>query len=165
MNLLERLIDLDLRLSARLTMRQAGLSRAALHLVAHTGDSVLWVAISIGLALAGRSDLAGRGMLLVFGLALLVGVLKFAFQRSRPTGERGRLYFRMDAHSFPSGHAARTAGLALLLSRFEPTLGTAAIIWAAGVSLARVWLGVHYLSDVMAGALIGIMAGVIVVAL
>lgn len=165
MDMLERWIDVDRRLSARLTLRRTGFLRVVLHGIAHTGDSVLWVAILIGLALIERTELAMRGAIAVIGLAVSVGVLKLAFRRSRPAGERVRLYFRMDAHSFPSGHAARTMGLAVLFIKFEPTLAIATIIWAACVSLARVLLGVHYVSDVVVGAAIGIGVGAIVAAL
>ena len=165
MNLLERLTQLDRQLSTRLQIRRTGLLRSVLHTIAHTGDSVLWVAILIGLVLAGQSDLAARAALVVGGLALIIGALKLVFRRGRPSDENVRLYFRMDAHSFPSGHAARTAGLAVLFSAFEPALSVAAVIWVVGVSLARVWLGVHFVSDVVVGALIGVGVARVVVAL
>jgi undecaprenyl-diphosphatase len=161
--MLNRLLVLDHSLSARLTMRRAGLLRLALQVVAHTGDGVIWIAFGVGLMLAGQSPLAVRVEVAVCALIAVVAGLKFVFRRRRPTGERGRLYFQMDAHSFPSGHAARVAALAIVFGALHPALAIGMGMWAVLVSLARVALGVHYLSDVVAGALLGVSVGLIVV--
>lgn len=89
-------------------------------------------------------------------LALLVLAVKFTIRRQRPEGEWGAIYRNTDPHSFPSGHAARTSMMAVLafLMGF-PWLGLALSIWTVLVSLARVWMGVHYLSDVIVGVLLG----------
>ena len=89
-------------------------------------------------------------------LALLVLGVKFTIRRQRPEGEWGAIYRNTDPHSFPSGHAARTAMMTVLafLMGFQ-WLGLTLSIWAILVSLARVWMGVHYLSDVIVGVLLG----------
>ena len=90
-------------------------------------------------------------------LALLVFAIKFLIRRQRPEGEWGAIYRNTDPHSFPSGHAARTAMLATLAFAFGPLwLGIAFVVWALLVSLARVWMGVHFLSDVLAGIVLGV---------
>lgn len=162
MNLHTKLLDLDHTLSARLTIRQADLLRGLLAGIAHTGDSLLWIMILLGLWFAGERDFAARGAITMFVLVGIVAVLKLRFRRRRPSGERGKLYFEIDAHSFPSGHAARTAGLAVVLGTLNPPLGAALGVWAALVSFARVLLGIHYLSDVMVGIAIGVTVGTIV---
>ena len=61
-----------------------------------------------------------------------------------------------DPHSFPSGHAARCILIMVLSFGFTPTwLAMIISIWAILVSVARVGLGVHYLSDVIAGMILG----------
>ncbi len=91
-------------------------------------------------------------------LAVLVLSIKFLIRRQRPEGDWGAIYRNTDPHSFPSGHAARTAMLATLAFAFGPIwLGIAFVVWALLVSLARVWMGVHYLSDVLAGIVLGIL--------
>jgi undecaprenyl-diphosphatase len=161
--MLDRLLALDRAWSARLMIRQAGLLRLSAQVIAHTGDSLIWIAIGIGLLLLNQPQWAARDEITVFALIGVVAALKFAFQRRRPSGSRGRLYLELDAHSFPSGHAARTAALAVAFGVLHPALGVALGIWAALVSIARVALGVHYLSDITVGAVVGIVVGSIIV--
>ena len=92
--------------------------------------------------------------------AVLAPVLKLLFHTARPSP----LYTGADAFSFPSGHATAAATLYILLGvivaeglprswRGVP-LGLAAVIVAL-ISLSRVYLGAHWLSDVLAGVALG----------
>jgi membrane-associated phospholipid phosphatase len=70
-----------------------------------------------------------------------------------------------DAHlSFPSGHAGLAATLATSWSMSHPYWFTIApgALWAAGVALSRLHLGVHYPSDILAGAVLGVGIAVLV---
>ena len=74
----------------------------------------------------------------------------------------GRLYRSTDPHSFPSGHAARAVLIAVLGAGLGPTwLAVLLCVWAPLVALARVAMGVHYLSDILAGFLLGLAAGAV----
>jgi undecaprenyl-diphosphatase len=100
------------------------------------------------------------------GLALVVLAIKFTIRRRRPEGDWGAIYRNTDPHSFPSGHAARAAMLAVIALAIGPLwLGLLLVVWGLLVCLARVWMGVHYLSDIIAGILLGILAGVVVLQL
>jgi undecaprenyl-diphosphatase len=102
----------------------------------------------------------------VVGLALFVFVIKFAIRRQRPPGEWGAIYRNTDPHSFPSGHAARAGLLAVLAAGLGPVwFGTLIVTWSPLVSLARVGTGVHYLSDIIAGLILGIASGFIMLAI
>lgn len=93
-------------------------------------------------------------------MAIAVIILKFSIRRPRPEGEWGQIYRITDPHSFPSGHAARSAALAVLGLATGPTwFGILLALWAPWVGLSRVALGVHYLLDVVAGWFIGIIMG------
>ena len=71
-------------------------------------------------------------------------------------GEWGKIYRNTDPHSFPSGHAARAFLIATIAAGLGPAwLAVVLWIWAPLVALARVAMGVHYLSDIMAGAVFG----------
>jgi undecaprenyl-diphosphatase len=96
----------------------------------------------------------------VIGISLLNAGLKLAFHRPRP--ELGFLH--LDTYSFPSGHAsASTAAYGLfayLLGRNASRrrrilLGVAVVLIVAVVDFSRLYLGVHYLSDVLAGSALG----------
>lgn len=99
------------------------------------------------------------------GAMLLNVALKHLVRRARPIVDQPLLL--LDTYSFPSGHAAGTAALytfaaAWLLSRLRGksaalrgAVVAGCIVAPLWVSLSRVYLGVHYLSDVAAGMLLG----------
>jgi undecaprenyl-diphosphatase len=131
--------------------------------LAHSGDSWFW---GLGLAIvAWRGDAFWRSwaihiLICIAVLAVVVLTIKLLVRRRRPPGEWGAIYRTTDPHSFPSGHAARAVLLAILMTAWGPAWAAPlAILWAPLVSLARVALGVHYLSDVLAGGLLGLAAG------
>lgn len=164
---LEPLLTLDANLSSRLRIaEQPGMLRNLAVFLGHTGDSWFWLA---GLALLwwrGSSFWQERALLLIFGIlttAVLVMTLKFSIRRSRPEGEWGQIYRKTDPHSFPSGHSARAILLAVLALGVGPAwFGWLLLVWAPLVGLARVAMGVHYLSDILVGWLIGILMGLVV---
>ena len=166
--MLPRLLSADARGSQALRRaEQPGLLRTLATLFAHSGDSWFWAA---GLALvlwrgdAAWRQWAGHIFLAIAFLAVIVLILKLLVRRRRPPGEWGAIYRSTDPHSFPSGHAARATMLAVLLCAWGPLWAAPlAVVWAPLVSLARVALGVHYLSDVVAGGILGLAAGAIAV--
>lgn len=96
------------------------------------------------------------------GLAALVMGVKFTVRRSRPEGEWGSIYRNTDPHSFPSGHAARAFFIAVVAAWFGPAwLAMLLWLWAPLVALARVAMGVHYVSDIIAGAAFGVIVALV----
>jgi undecaprenyl-diphosphatase len=165
---LERWLALDRRYSAKLRFAEKpGLLRRLAILFAHSGDSwYLGPALLLAAWLGGPATqlLVTRLLIAIGVLVVIVFIIKRRVKRQRPEGEWGALYRRTDPHSFPSGHAGRMAMLAVLAFGLAPAwLGWLMLVWAPLVSLARVAMGVHYLSDVLAGAAIGIVVGLILV--
>jgi membrane-associated phospholipid phosphatase len=83
-----------------------------------------------------------------------------------PTGEAGAFFhwpcpFDSRYHSFPSGHAATAFALAAALSRAAPGRRRVWLAVAAGVGASRVVLNAHFLSDVVAGGLLGWWGGLL----
>jgi undecaprenyl-diphosphatase len=133
--------------------------------LAHSGDSWFWIVGLIIVWVRGEQEWKERVVIYlaaILSLAVFVMILKFTIRRRRPEGEWGAIYRQTDPHSFPSGHAARAALLAFLGVAFGPSWwGILLALWAPCVSLARVAMGVHYLSDVLAGLLMGLAGGVV----
>lgn len=158
------LVTLDADLSARLRLHgQRSLAWRLAVFFAHSGDSWFWMAGLLLIWLLADDTWHDRAALLavgVGGLAVLVLSIKFLVRRQRPPGEWGSIYRNTDPHSFPSGHAARAFMLAVMAIGLGPAwFGLLLIIWAPLVCLARVITGVHYLSDVLAGAFLGALVG------
>jgi len=171
MTFIKKILETDDQLSRKMRLNEnawQGWHRLASFL-AHTGDSwyilpvLLLVWLFAGCAWHNRATLMGLGI--VF-LATLVLAMKFTFRRSRPPGDWGDIYRSTDPHSFPSGHAARVSYLAVMAIGLGPVwFAIATVIWAPLVGLARISKGVHYLSDIAAGMVIGILWGIITLSL
>jgi membrane-associated phospholipid phosphatase len=126
--------------------------------IARTGDSWLWAFIILLLLWQWR-ELGLALLWAVGGAALIVAVSKGIFKRKRPSNPR--MAFSTDKYSFPSGHAARVNAIAVTLTFFLPGLWPIWFVWATAVSIARVVLARHYLSDVIAGWLVGVTYAII----
>ena len=165
---LKKVLTIDKNLSKKLRVAEKpGTLRTIAAIFAHSGDSWLWL---LGLALIwlfGSSQWKSNVIILGIGIfltAIIVMTIKFSVRRSRPEGEWGGIYRTTDPHSFPSGHAARAFMLAVLSLGLEPAwLAAVLLVWAPLVALARVAMGVHYLSDVVAGFLLGSTMGAILI--
>jgi undecaprenyl-diphosphatase len=116
------------------------------------------------LALRGRRVSAILFSASVVGGGLLEVTLKLAYHRPRP--DLVEPLVRVDSFSFPSGHATLATvffgGLAAVVFHVTPRRGArvaavaVAALAAGSVALSRVYLGVHWATDVTAGALIGL---------
>ena len=163
---LKALLEADARWSERLRItEQPGVLRQIAAFIAHSGDSWFW-GIGLGIAwLVGDWDLKIWSLHLVGAIiltAIIVMFIKLIVRRQRPVGEWGAIYRNTDPHSFPSGHSARAVLLAVLVLGMGPTwLAIILIFWAPLVALARVSMGVHYFSDVIAGGFLGLMMSVL----
>jgi membrane-associated phospholipid phosphatase len=94
--------------------------------------------------------------------AWIVFGIKYTVKRQRPRNPSGFASIRYDKYSFPSGHAARLSCLAMTILPYNRTLGLALGLLALVVAAARVAIGVHYLSDVLVGLVVGVLVAVII---
>ena len=138
------------------------------------GDGLYLALFSAGLLAGGwwfsRRNLmdAGWQSLVAHGaVALLVTVLKHVVGRPRPKFSHAggfQLWPSMDNgfDSFPSGHAAASFAVAAVLARRYPSAGWLWYGAATFVAFSRILRGTHFVTDVMTGAVLGLMAGWIV---
>ncbi len=108
-----------------------------------------------------RMGLAVAIALVLDGL-LCNGILKPLVARPRPYTLRAveLLIAPPRDFSFPSGHAAATFSVAVALLRERPRVGIPVVVLAAGVAFSRLYLYVHYPSDVLCGMLLGSLCGI-----
>jgi len=162
--MINRILETDKNISNKLLVDpEQWILKGILSFLAHTGDSwyieillfIIWL-LSSGTTHTFVAYLAGS----VIIQALIVIAIKFMIKRQRPAGNWGRMYRQTDPHSFPSGHAARAIMLSVISFGFNlPVLGIILLIWGMMLSLARVALGVHFLIDIIAGWIIGVLLG------
>lgn len=111
-----------------------------------------------------------RALALVLAAVLTAGIVeagKRVFSRERPQASDGRGAFLGPAHffsggdlqSFPSGHAASAGSLSGSLAAFYPPLRPVAAALAVGCGASRVWKERHFLSDALAGGILGFWIG------
>ncbi|MEH0687462.1 phosphatase PAP2 family protein [Vibrio cholerae] len=131
--------------------------------VSHTGDGHLYVLFG-ALAWGWGGD-TGAWFLLAGLTAFLIELpiywtLKNLFKRRRPQ-ELSDLVPSFitpsDRYSLPSGHTAAAFLMATLVGHFYPGLAVIALVWACFIALSRILLGVHFLTDVLLGAVLGMM--------
>jgi membrane-associated phospholipid phosphatase len=91
--------------------------------------------------------------------SILTTTLKLSFRRDRPfiTYPEIQKHSSAGSYSFPSGHTSMAFTIATSLSLLYPKwyVIASSYVWASGVGYSRMYLGVHYPSDVLVGALIG----------
>ena len=162
--LFDRLADADGQLARRIVARQNSAAAAVLPRLSNTANhGGIWMALAGATAILG--DRAGRRAamrgLVSVGIASAVanGLLKPLFPRTRPPVDPGALpsiVRRPTSSSFPSGHAATAFAFAGGVSIEAPALRVPFSVLAASVAYSRITTGVHYPSDVLAGATIGL---------
>lgn len=154
--------DKDMQLFRWLFAKTARYEGKAIKWISRTGDGHLYLLLGI-LLWAFEPEHGALFMytaLLAYALELPVYViLKKAFKRPRPCD----LLFNFRAHikpsdkfSLPSGHTAAAFLMASLLSWFYPLVTIPVFLWATCVGLSRILLGVHYPTDILAGACLGL---------
>jgi undecaprenyl-diphosphatase len=134
-------------------------------LASRLGDGWLWYAIGLILLLFG-----GSGRYVAVGAATLSAAISmFVFLRLKKLARRKRpcaiercswsTLLPPDQFSFPSGHSMTAFSVTVPLSMAYPSLEAGLLFCALSIAVSRVLLGLHFLSDVVAGSLLGALIG------
>ncbi|MFA6131774.1 MAG: phosphatase PAP2 family protein [Patescibacteria group bacterium] len=85
--------------------------------------------------------------------------IAYLFNRHRPfqqNHEKPLMNLLWRTPSFPSGHTSLSCGMAAAVFAYDPLLGSLFFILAALIAFCRIAVGVHYVSDIIGGAVLGI---------
>jgi undecaprenyl-diphosphatase len=129
------------------------------------GDGWLWYGLGVMLLIFGGTQrYAAVGAAGAAGVAgiFVFKAIKSLSQRPRPCQFEPHCWSKVlppDRFSFPSGHTMTAFSIALVLSYFYPSLEGPLFFLALSIAVSRVVLGMHFLSDVLAGAVLGVGLG------
>lgn len=167
--------SLDYRLLSAIAAARHELLTAVLIFITRLGDhGAVWLVLAAICLARRKTRPCGVAMLLALLLSLLVGnlTLKPLIARARPFETYPELVslIAQGGFSFPSAHAMSSfaAGFACHLFMRKSgrhLIGIFCLLLASGIAFSRVYVGVHYPSDVLCGALIGIVLAIISTAL
>ena len=121
----------------------------------------IWLAAAVIAAVFPARRMPAWRLALAVGMAYLMvdGMIKTVVDRDRPyqvLADVRLIDQRPTSGSFPSGHTASAFAGALAASRLFPAVRVAWWALAAAIGVSRVYVGAHWPSDVLAGALIGV---------
>jgi undecaprenyl-diphosphatase len=119
--------------------------------------ALIWVVLAIALALMTRRPLVLTTVLVCYLADVLAYAIKLLVERPRP-GLDPLVRLPTDP-SFPSGHAATSFAGATMLAAFAPRYRVVFFVLAAAIAFSRVYVGVHWPIDVLAGAALGAALG------
>jgi len=129
------------------------------------GDGWLWYALTLILLFFGgahRYAAVGSGFAATAVGILLFRILKHSSRRKRPCEIEPHCWASIlppDKYSFPSGHSITAFAIAISIGLFYPQLQGSLLAIAFLIAGSRIILGMHFLSDVLAGSAIGTLLG------
>jgi len=146
-------------------LRQYRLVAKFVPTISRSGDGYLYPVMTLAFWLVNR-QLGAKlfsAALVAFSIELpLYKLVKHVVRRSRPCGAAGPGEYGMrliDRFSFPSGHTSGAFLMATVVGSFFPIVSGVFFAWAAMVGFSRIFLGVHYPTDVLAGMVVGFCCG------
>ena len=127
---------------------------------------IIWIALAVVLLLIKKHRVCGLKMLAGLLSSLLIGngLLKNVIARPRPSWLDPTVILLVANprdFSFPSGHTLSSFISATILFRHDKRFGIPAFVLATIIAFSRLYLYVHFPTDVIAGALLGILIGIL----
>jgi len=146
---------------------RAAFATPVVNLITHLGDKgIFWILLTLALLIFKKTRRIGLTCMIsmIIGLAVTNIVIKNWVARIRPYELIEGLERIIEAQkdfSFPSGHSTNSFACAWVVFRMtEKKYGVPALVLAILIALSRLYVGVHYPTDVLAGAAIGIVCAI-----
>lgn len=136
-------------------------------LVSTLGDhGLLWIAVSLVMLIPKRTRLCGITALVAMAVSFLLGniVLKNVIARPRPCAVDSSVRLLIpfpSEYSFPSGHTLNGFTAATVIFMYFKVAGIPALFLAATIAFSRMYLFVHYPTDILAGIVLGVLDAVV----
>ncbi len=163
-----KLAGLDRYVLEKATALHSRTNNIIVHIITMLGNmGVFWWILSIPFFISRESRYVGVNILLSMFFGFLVGevIIKSIVGRTRPSEllSQDELIIRSPRHSsFPSGHTSTSVSVAVgLIINCTAIIWMPALIIATLISFSRVYLRVHYFSDVCGGVAVGLVCGVL----
>ena len=160
------IIEMEINILNWIQSMRTPIGDAAVPFITKLGDAgMIWILLSVVLLLIPRTRKSGvvLAAALCVDVVLCNGMLKNLFRRIRPCDVNTSIQLlvaRPDDFSFPSGHtAASFAAVAALILAGERKLWIPALALAVSIAFSRLYLYVHYPTDILGGIAVGIFAG------
>lgn len=144
---------------------------AVMPIITRLGDGgILWIVIAVIFLIPKKTRKTGvaMGVAMLLGLIIGNGIIKNLVMRPRPfntigtaVSPRNLLIEPPTDWSFPSGHTLSSFAAATAIYKDHTVWGFAAFVMAILIAFSRLYLQVHYPSDVLAGALLGFLLGLL----
>jgi len=155
-------IDIYISKIINQTANKSQFSTIVLKLITHTSSGKIYpiYALIIPFIIADGLLIVKTG-LLGFGFQVPIYIISKNFiKRLRPSAKLGitQIINPPDKYSFPSGHCASSMLLALIFIKYIPSLATYLLSWTCIIFISRIGLGIHYLSDAIAGIFLGVLS-------
>lgn len=165
--MLERILELDLDavLYVQNNIRKPLLTLWMKTITKIGNAGMIWIIFILFTIINPDTRMISYIMIVSLALATIITnlMLKLVFKRERPflkNPEVEELIEKPTDCSFPSGHTASSFAIAIIIWYcFSTIFGVGAMLLALLISLSRVYLGVHYPSDILAGMMVGLLIG------
>ena len=131
---------------------------------------IIWIVISVLLITKKDYRVLGQTILIALVITTIIGegIIKNIVKRKRPfygDDDKELLISRPITYSFPSGHTASSFAVATVFIKTDNAASLEIMLLACLIAFSRIYLGVHYPSDVIGGGIIGTLCGLITVML
>ena len=128
---------------------------------------LIWIGISILFIL--KNELRKTGIILITALLLTTilgeGLIKHIVKRKRPFVKMNicdqLIIGTPSTYSFPSGHTASSFAASAVFLTINSKISVLILLISTFIALSRIYLKVHYVSDVICGAILGLLCGTI----